>query len=90
MLVVRDLLLGRTHFKEFMASPEKIATNILANRLDRLVESELAERFPSPEVPGKDAYRLTAKGKTLRPLMKSIAKWGLDNLDGTQAKMVPK
>lgn len=90
MLVIRDLLLGRSHFKEFMASPEKIATNILANRLQRLVEHGLAERFSSPSVPGKDAYRLTPKGKSLKPIISSIVKWGLQNLEGTEAKMLAK
>ncbi len=48
LLVVRDLLLGRSHFKQFLASPEGIATNILANRLNRLVSHGIAEQFPSP------------------------------------------
>ena len=87
MLVIRDLSLGRTHFKEFIASPEGIATNILTNRLQRLVDNGLVERFPSPEIPGKEAYRLTAKGKTLKPLLKSIVNWGLKNLPGTEARM---
>jgi len=90
MLIIRDLLLGRSHFKEFMASPEKIATNILADRLDRLVEHGLAERFLSPSVRGKEAYRLTPKGKSLKPIIKSLVKWGLDNLEGTEARMAEK
>ena len=90
LLVVRDLTLGRTHYKEFAASPEKISTNILADRLQRLVEHEIAERYPSPEQPGRDAYRLTSKGKKLGPILKSIVKWGLDNIEGTEARMVAK
>ncbi len=87
MLVIRDLVLGRSHFKEFLASPEKISTNILSNRLERLVENGLAERFPSPSASGKDAYRLTKKGESLSPLLASIKKWGLENLPGTKARM---
>lgn len=87
LLVVRDLLLGRSHFREFAASPERIATNILSDRLSKLVEHKLAEKFPSPEQPGRDAYRLTKKGKTLEPVVQSIVKWGLENLPGTAAKM---
>ncbi len=90
LLVVRDLLLGRSHFKEFVASPEGIATNILADRLTRLVEQELAEKFPSPEQTGRDAYRLTAKGKSLKPVLQSIIHWGLKHIDGAEEKMKPK
>lgn len=88
MLVIRDLVLGRSHFKEFMASPEKISTNILASRLEKLLEYDMVERFPSPSVPGKEAYRLTKKGKSLKPLLKSIVAWGLANIEGTEAKML--
>jgi DNA-binding HxlR family transcriptional regulator len=41
LLIVRDLLSGKSHFKEFLASPEKIATNILAERLARLASNGL-------------------------------------------------
>jgi DNA-binding HxlR family transcriptional regulator len=89
LLVVRDLLLGRSHFREFAASPERIATNILTDRLTRLVDHGLAEKFPSPEQPGREAYRLTDKGKTLGPVVKAIVKWGLEQLQGTAAMMTP-
>jgi DNA-binding HxlR family transcriptional regulator len=90
LLVVRDLLLGRSHFREFSASPERIATNILTDRLTRLVEAELVEKFPSPEQPGRDAYRLTKKGKTLGPLVHAIKNWGLEHLEGTSARLKAK
>lgn len=90
LLVVRDLLLGRSHYKEFVASPEKIATNILADRLQRLVEHGLVEKFPSPEQAGRDAYRLTSKGKKLRPVVKAIVDFGLGQIEGTAAMMKPK
>ena len=37
LLVIRDLVLGKSRFKEFVASPEGIPTNILSDRLDRLL-----------------------------------------------------
>lgn len=87
ILIVRDMLLGRQHFKEFMASPEKIASNILTNRLERLVAYDLVEKFASPDVLGREAYRLTVKGRSLQPLVRLIANWGLRNLPGTEVKM---
>ena len=90
LLVIRDLFLGRTQFKGFTASPEGIATNILTDRLNRLVDHGLVERFRMPEQPGRDAYRLTRKGKTLGPVLRSVSQWGLKNLPGTKAKLKAK
>ena len=90
LLVVRDLLLGRTHFKEFAAGPEGIATNILSDRLTRLVDAGLVKESPSPERANATAYKLTKKGESLGPLIKQIAKWGLENLPGTEAKLKAK
>ena len=90
LLVVRDMLLGRSHFREFIASPEGIATNILTDRLSKLVDAGLVETYPSDERAGAAAYRLTDKGESLAPLIKQLARWGLDNLIGTEAKMRKK
>ena len=90
LLVVRDLFLGRQHFKDFAASPEGIATNILTDRLNRLVESGLVERIASTEQPARDAYRLTKKGVTLGPVLEAMKSWGLKNIEGTQARLKRK
>ncbi|MBC7967293.1 MAG: helix-turn-helix transcriptional regulator [Fuerstia sp.] len=89
LLVIRDMMLGRSHFKDFIASPEGIATNILADRLTKLVEWGLAQKHPSTESPGRDAYRLTKKGESLIAILKSVAKWGLENIPGTEQRMQP-
>lgn len=88
LLVIRDLLLGKTLFKEFAQSPEKIATNILSNRLVRLRENGLVEKIPSKDYPNRDAYRMTKKGNSLRPVLKSILDWGLANIEGTRAELL--
>lgn len=87
LLVVRDLMHGKSHFKEFLASPERIATNILAERLARLSANGLIERYPSSDIAGREAYRLTEKGRSLRELMVQIKTWGLDHIDGTDARL---
>lgn len=90
LLVIRDLLLGRSHFKEFAQSPEKIATNILSNRLARLLDHDIVETYPSDLHPGRDAYQLTKKGKSLGRIVKTVADWGLENITGTRKGMQPK
>ncbi len=82
LLIVRDLLFGKTYFKDFSASPEGIASNILANRLSRLVQAGLVEKT-------RDAYRLTPRGQTLGPVVQRLAAWGLEHLEGTQALLGP-
>lgn len=90
LLVIRDMALGRTHYKDFLGSPEGIATNILADRLAKLVDWGLAEKYPSTVLPGRDAYRLTPKGESLRPILISIKNWGLKHIEGTSAEMKPR
>lgn len=87
LIVIRDLFSGKTHFKEFSESPEHIATNILSNRLRRLRKLNFIATFPSPIYQGRKAYQLTQKGKSLRPLLKSISNWGLEHISGTRASI---
>jgi DNA-binding HxlR family transcriptional regulator len=90
LLVIRDLAHGKSLFKEFCASPEGIATNILAERLQRLVAHGLVERFPLAEKPEREAYRLSAKGTTLLPILTAVAEWGLLHIPGTEARLKPR
>ena len=87
LLVVRDLLLGRTRFKDFAASPEGIPTNILSDRLARLLRHGIAAQIPADDGTKRLAYQLTAKGKSLRPALKAIRDWGLQWEKGTQVRM---
>jgi DNA-binding HxlR family transcriptional regulator len=86
-LVVRDLLAGKTHYHEFAESPEGIATNILADRLDRLCASALVDASPSKVRAGSRSYELTERGRSLRPVLETIREWGLKNIPGTAARV---
>jgi len=77
LLVVRDLFFGRTRFKDFTASPEGIPTNILSERLERLLEHGIIEQMPAEDGTKRLAYRLTEKGKSLGPVLKAMREWGL-------------
>lgn len=87
LLVVRDMLCGKTRFRDFLASPEGIASNILADRLEKLVDDGLARRRDAADHDGADEYVLTARGKRLLPVLEAIRDWGLANIRGTQARM---
>ena len=77
LLVIRDLFYGRTHFKEFAASPEGIPTNILTDRLERLLARGIIQQMPAEDGTKRMAYRLTKKGKALGPILKAMRDWGL-------------
>jgi DNA-binding HxlR family transcriptional regulator len=76
LLVMRDLLLrGKSHYREFLAAEEGIATNILADRLARLEAAGLIERTSDDPHTGKQAYYATPKGKDLIPLLLEMMVW---------------
>ena len=77
LLIIRDLFFGRTRFKDFVASPEGIPTNILTDRLERLLARGIVEQIPAEDGTKRMAYRLTKKGKALGPVLKAMRDWGL-------------
>ena len=85
LLVVRDLFLGRSRFKDFSASPEGIPTNILSERLERLLRHGVVEQIPVDDSAKRMAYRLTAKGKALAPVLEAMRDWGLAWEKGTRS-----
>ncbi|QDT73208.1 HxlR-like helix-turn-helix [Lacipirellula limnantheis] len=80
---------GKRHFNEFCRSPERLATNILAERWERLVSHGLAAKHASADQSGRDAYRLTVKGKSFGPLLAAMAVRGLSHVKGTKAELTP-
>lgn len=89
LLIVRDLFLGRTRFKDFTASPEGIPTNILADRLERLLAHGVIEQIPAEDGTKRLAYRLTEKGKDLGSVLKAVRDWGLAWDKSTRAQLEP-
>jgi DNA-binding HxlR family transcriptional regulator len=77
LLIVRDLMVrGYRTFKEFHEAGEGIATNILADRLQKLQTAGIiySERA---ETDGRRLnYRLTEKGIDLAPALLELLIWG--------------
>ncbi|MEM9372058.1 MAG: helix-turn-helix domain-containing protein [Planctomycetota bacterium] len=88
LLVVRDLFRGVDRYSGFARSPEGIASNILADRLEMLVAHGVAERFV-PEGRKQARYQLTESGRALGPVLQAVTSWGLANIQGTEAKLSP-
>ena len=85
LLIVRDLILGRSRFRDFVASPEGMPTNILSDRLERLCRHDIITRTPAADGTKHRAYRLTEKGRALVPVLKAMRDWALDWEKGTRA-----
>ena len=81
LLIIRDLFLQRTTFSEFMNSPEKISSNILTNRLKKLLNFNLIEFYRDPKDKKVKKYFLTAAGIDLYPLIYNISIWSKKHLD---------
>ncbi|HWB77244.1 MAG TPA: helix-turn-helix domain-containing protein [Nannocystaceae bacterium] len=77
LLVLRDLMFGgKRHFRELLASDEGISTNILADRLDRLLAAGLLTKADDPSHAQKAIYSLTERAIELLPIIVQIGAWG--------------
>lgn len=78
LIVIRDVMFGnRRHYGDLLRlSDEGIASNILADRLARLVESGLLSRTENPEHKQKAIYSLTEASIQLVPLLAHMGAWG--------------
>lgn len=76
LLIVRDLILtGAKTFNEFLHAKEKIATNILTNRLQNLEINGIIAKQRDPQYARRSVYRLTDKGMALAPVLVEIIQW---------------
>lgn len=75
-LIIRDLMFkGKHYYSEFIQSEEKIATNILADRLNTLEQAGIIQKSKDPEHGSKKIYWLTEKGIDLLPSLMEIISW---------------
>jgi DNA-binding HxlR family transcriptional regulator len=86
LLIVRDAFFGRSRFDEFRTSLG-IASNVLTDRLSRLVENGILERVPYSEHPERFEYRLTEKGIELRVPLLALMQWGDRHLVGAPPRL---
>jgi DNA-binding HxlR family transcriptional regulator len=82
LLIIRDLMVrGYRTFKEFERSGERIATNILADRLRRLQASGIVTTEADPADGRRLNYRLTEKGIDLAPVLLELLIWSARHED---------
>jgi DNA-binding HxlR family transcriptional regulator len=77
LLIIRDMIFAnKSSFGEFLQSEEKIATNILADRLSVLESQGFVTKYVASDKKSKYTYSLTKKGISLLPVIMEITIWG--------------
>lgn len=80
LVILRSMMMGATSYSDLARQPEKIASNILADRLSRMEASGLIASDRKRQGSLAGAYCLTARGAALLPVVQALARWGEANL----------
>jgi len=87
LIIIRDMLMrGYQTYGEFLGCKEKIATNILADRLQELETLGIISKQRDPDNGRRVLYRLTEKGADLTPIMLEIIQWSSKYDGNTKVK----
>jgi DNA-binding HxlR family transcriptional regulator len=89
ILVIRDLVEGRSRFCELERSLAGISPRTLSLRLRALEEQGIVERHTYPEVPPRVEYSLTPKGEALVPLIEDMRQYGREYLGVDDCAVTP-
>jgi len=85
LLIVRDIMFaGKRHFREFLASEERISSRILTDRLNALKEAGILTKADDPSHKQKGIYSLTEKAIDLLPILVQIGVWGTEHQPATK------
>jgi DNA-binding HxlR family transcriptional regulator len=74
-LILDSLLDGSRRFCELTATVEGLSDRVLSDRLRELESEGIVERIVYPQIPVRVEYRLTDKGRDLKPVVQSIHEW---------------
>lgn len=76
LLILRDVMLkNKSRFQDFLACEEKIATNVLADRLRKLEAHGILSKTDDPDSGRQFRYAPTTKGLDLLPVLLEIIRW---------------
>lgn len=90
LLIVRDMMFaGKRHFREFLQSEEGISSNILTERLGKLVEHGVLGKTDDPTHKQKAIYSLTPLGIDLLPVVTQVGIWGRKHTPVTKESGAP-
>ncbi|GMM84881.1 winged helix-turn-helix transcriptional regulator [Pseudoalteromonas sp. MTN2-4] len=76
LLILRDMLFfGKEIYSDLQNSDEKMATNILSTRLEKLEQEGLISKRASEQDKRKKLYKLTEKGIDMLPILLDMIVW---------------
>ena len=89
LLILRDIVFrGKRTYGEFLKSEEGFATNILASRLEHLIDTGILRREEHAIDGRKDIYSLTEKGLDLIPMIFEMVLWSEKHDSRSEAKRI--
>ena len=89
LLIIRDMMLrGFRSYKQFLTSYERIASNILADRLRKLIAHGIITTKPDPSDGRKLIYQLTPKGIDLAPVLTELVLWAAEHEETKNPELV--
>lgn len=89
LLIIRDIVFrGKRTYGEFLKSEEGFSTNILASRLEHLINEGIIQRESDKTDGRKDIYSLTEKGLDLIPMIFEMVLWSAKYDSQSQAKRI--
>ena len=78
LMIIRDIMFnGKRYYRELLQAEEKIASNILTDRLNLLEREGIISKSEDPDHKQKIIYRLTHRGIDLLPVLVEIGAWSL-------------
>lgn len=77
MLIIRELFARDSRYSDLRDALPGIATNLLAERLRQLQEAGVIEAYDAPPPVRATVYRLTPRGRELRPAIRALVSWGV-------------
>ena len=87
LIIVRDLFRGRNTYSQFLnESNEGIASNVLNDRLKKLIEYQIINFRINPEDKKIKEYYLTDRGIDLYDVIYELQSWTIDNVDFNHSK----
>jgi DNA-binding HxlR family transcriptional regulator len=92
LLIVRELLIGSQRYRDLQVALPRIPPNVLATRLREFEEAGLVTRRELPPPAARTVYELTAEGRGLEAVVRSLARWGMQRLEppGPDTEVSPR
>ncbi len=84
MLIIRELFARDSRYSDLRDALPGIATNLLAERLRQLQKAGVIEAYDAPPPVRATVYRLTPRGRELRPAIRALVTWGVQLLAAGQ------